>query len=186
MFSLTKPSPDALARLVAQQGHYELTYAEHGATAGEMPAGYHHDEWETSLGDFSQDKFDRLADALLHWRVQGGSGLTIFPDEPVRPNLTFALWFRLPVGCYATAAGRVVYLTSEPDRSGFAYGTLPGHPEQGEEAFHLVRRDDELLFRVRAFSRPRHPLARLGAPVSRLLQRRMNEAYLKTMREAAR
>lgn len=185
MFSLRKPSPDTLARLVARQGTYELTYAEHGATAGDMPAGYHHDEWETSLGDFSQDKFDRLADALLHWRVQAGSGLTIFPDEPVRPDLTFALWFRLPVGCYATAAGRVVYLTSEADRSGFAYGTLPGHPEQGEEAFHLVRRDDQLLFKVRAFSRPRHPLARLGAPVSRLLQRRMNEAYLKTMREAS-
>ncbi|HWF82329.1 MAG TPA: DUF1990 domain-containing protein [Streptosporangiaceae bacterium] len=185
MFSLTKPSPDALSRLVAQQSDRELTYAEHGATAGDMPPGYHHDEWEDDLGAFSQAQFDRLADALRNWRVQSGSGLAIFPAEPVRPGLTFALWFRLP-GAYATATGRVVYVTSEPDRAGFAYGTLPAHPETGEEAFHLVRNGDRLLFRVRAFSRPRHPLARLGAPVSRVLQRRMNQAYLKAMREAAR
>lgn len=170
---------------MAQQSDRELTYSEHGATAGEMPPGYHHDEWEADLGPFSPDTFGRLADELRRWRAQTGSGLTIYPGEPVRPGLTFALWFRLPAA-YATAAGRVVYLTDEPDRSGFAYGTLPAHPEQGEEAFHLVREADRLLFRVRAFSRPRHPLARLGAPVSRTLQRRMNQAYLETMREAAR
>lgn len=150
-----------------------------------MPPGYHHDEWEADLGAFRQAQFDRLGDALRRWHVQTGSGLTIFPAETVRPGLTFALWFRLP-GAYATAAGRVVYVTNEPDRVGFAYGTLPAHPERGEEAFHLVRQDDRLLFSVRAFSQPRHPLARLGAPVSRILQRRMNQAYLKTMREAAR
>jgi uncharacterized protein (UPF0548 family) len=181
VFSLTKPTPDALSRLVAQQSDRELTYAEHGATAGDMPPGYHHDEWAAELGAFSQATFDLLADQLRRWHVQTGSGLTVFPAEPVRPGLTFALWFRLP-GAYATAAGRVVYVTSEPDRAGFAYGTLPAHPERGEEAFHLVREGDRLLFKVRAFSRPRHPLARLGAPVSRVLQVRMNQAYLKTMR----
>lgn len=185
MFSLTKPSPDTLSRLVAQQSGRELTYAEHGATAGDMPTGYHHDEWEADLGEFSQATFDRLADQLRRWHVQTRSGLAIFPDEPVRPGLTFALWFRLP-GAYATATGRVVYVTSEPGRAGFAYGTLPAHPERGEEAFHLVRDADRLLFTVRAFSRPRHPLARLGAPVSRALQVRMNQAYLTTMREATR
>jgi uncharacterized protein (UPF0548 family) len=185
VFSLTKPSADALSRLVAQQDDRELTYAEHGATAGDMPPGYHHDQWEVDLGAFSQATFDRLADEVRSWRVQTGSGLEIFPAEPVRPGLTFALWFRLP-GAYATAAGRVVYVTSEPDRAGFAYGTLPAHPERGEEAFHVLREGDRLLFRVRAFSRPRHPLARLGAPVSRVLQVRMSQAYLKTMREAAR
>ena len=184
MFSLTKPRPDALSRLVAQQGNRELTYPEHGATAGDMPPGYHLDEREADLGAFSQAQFDRLADLLRRWHVQTGSGLTIFPAEPVRPGLTFALWFRLP-GAYATAAGRVVYVTSEPDRAGFAYGTLPAHPERGEEAFHLLRQGDRLLFRVRAFSQPRHPLARLGAPVSRILQVRVNQAYLRTMREAA-
>jgi len=184
VFSLTKPSPGSLSRLVVQQSDRELTYAEYGATAGDMPPGYHHDEWAADLGAFSHATFNRLADQLRHWHAQTGSGLTIFPAEPVRAGLTFALWFRLP-GAYVTAAGRVVYVTGEPDRAGFAYGTLPAHPEQGEEAFHVVREGDRLVFKVRAFSRPRHPLARLGAPVSRVLQLRMNQTYLKTMREAA-
>jgi uncharacterized protein (UPF0548 family) len=79
----------------------------------------------------------------------------------------------------------VVYVTTEPDRRGFAYGTLPGHPECGEEAFHLVRQGSSVLFRVRAFSRPRHPLARLGAPVTRAMQRRTNHRYLEVMRQEA-
>ncbi len=184
MFSLREPSADVLARLVDQQGRRELSYAEHGATNGAMPPGYHHDQWEADLGEFGQGQFDRLAGELAGWLVQRRSGITIFPGEPARPGLTFALSFRLPAG-YVTAAGRVVYVTAEPDRRGFAYGTLPAHPERGEEAFHLVRRGPSLVFQVRAFSRPAHPLARLGAPVSRMLQLRMNRAYLAAMREAA-
>jgi uncharacterized protein (UPF0548 family) len=184
MFSVRQPSAEALARLVDEQAGRELTYAEHGATQGAMPPGYHHDEWEAELGTFRQEEFDLLADGLAHWLVQRGSGITIFPDEPVRPGLNFAFWFRLPAG-YVTATGRVIYVTNEPDIRGFAYGTLPHHPERGEEAFHLMRQGSQMVFKVRAFSRPRHPLARLGAPVSRALQARMNRAYLSAMREAA-
>ncbi len=186
MFSLRKPSADRLARLAAEQGELELTYAEHGATGGEMPAGYHHDQWQADLGPFSQELFDRLAADLHRWQLQLGCGMTIAPPEPVSPGLTFALAFGLMGGLgYAIAAGRVVYVTEEPDRRGFAYGTLPAHPEQGEEAFHLVRQGGSLLFRVRAFSRPQDRLARLGAPVARILQQQMNHRYLKVMRAAA-
>jgi len=183
VFSLRRPSLSDLASVVATQADCELTYAEHGATAGLMPRGYHHDQWEADLGRFDQAAFDRLGAALLGWQVQRGAGVSVFPDEPVQPGLTFAFWFRL-AGVFVTAAGRVVYVTSEADRRGFAYGTLPQHPEQGEEAFHLVREGSGMLFRVTAFSRPRHPLARLGAPVSRLVQLRMNQAYLRAMRSA--
>jgi uncharacterized protein (UPF0548 family) len=186
MFSLLKPSAAAMAKLVAEQGELGLTYDEHGATDGEMPPGYSHDQRETDLGPFSQDQFDRLADNLSRWQVQLGSGMTIAPLEPVSPGLTFALAFGLAGSLgYVMAAGRVVYVTAEPDRSGFAYGTLPGHPARGEEAFHLVRQGSSLLFRVRAFSRPRHPLARIGAPVTKAMQQRMNHRYLAVMRQAA-
>jgi uncharacterized protein (UPF0548 family) len=183
VFSLRRPSPSDLGSVVATQADCELTYADHGATADLMPGGYHHDQWEADLGRFDQAAFDRLGAALLGWQVQRGAGLSVYPAGPVRPGLTFAFWFRL-AGIYVTAAGRVVYVTSETSRRGFAYGTLPQHPEQGEEAFHLVREDSRMLFRVTAFSRPRHPLARLGAPVSRLVQLHMNQAYLRAMRSA--
>jgi uncharacterized protein (UPF0548 family) len=184
VFSLRKPSAAALARLVDQQSHLPLTYPELGATARTMPPGYRHGHWETGLGEFSQERFDRLADALFSWQAHRGSGMTIYPGEPARPGLTFALSFRLPAG-WVAAAGRVVYVTREPGRCGFAYGTLPGHPEQGEEAFEVVRQGQRIVFTVCAFSRPGHPLVKLGAPVGRALQGRVNQAYLGAMRAAA-
>ena len=99
-------------------------------------------------------------------------------------NATFILTIRLPVGV-ASVSARVVYVVDEPDRAGFAYGTLPEHLEEGEESFIVRRADGRVRFDVRAFSRPRHPLARFGAPVTRLLQVRATDAYLGAMRAAA-
>jgi uncharacterized protein (UPF0548 family) len=61
VFSLRRPLPGALARVVETQADCELTYAEHGATAGSMPAGYRHDQWEADLGGFDDVAFDRLS-----------------------------------------------------------------------------------------------------------------------------
>jgi uncharacterized protein (UPF0548 family) len=60
-------------------------------------------------------------------------------------------------------ACRVVYLVDEATRFGFGYGTLPGHPEQGEETF-IVETGAEggFRFKVRAFSRPSERPARLA------------------------
>ena len=41
------------------------------------------------------------------------------------------------LGC--SLAPAVVYIIHEPDRQGFAYGTLPGHPESGDEALMSER-----------------------------------------------
>ena len=38
--------------------------------------------------------------------------------------------------------------------------------------------NDEICFRVTAFSRPRSPIARLGGPITRWVQRRVTSAYL--------
>jgi len=185
LLSLWPPSSETLSSLLREQGAQELTYREVGATSGALPAGYQHDRWEADLGSFDEGRFARTADALRQWEAQRGAGLTIFPGEDVEPGATFALVIRLPAG-FVTAAGRVVYVVDEPAHYGFAYGTLPAHPEQGEEAFHVERDGDRLRFRVVAFSRPRHPLARLGAPVGRFLQRRTIRSYLEAMRHAAR
>src|SRR5690606_5632777 len=81
-------------------------------------------------------------------------------------------------GVWWLNASRVVYVVDEADamraRFGFAYGTLPGHAETGEEQF-LVEHDrttDDVWYSIVAFSRPRHALARMGYPVVRRLQKR--------------
>ncbi|WP_422678085.1 DUF1990 family protein [Blastococcus brunescens] len=69
---------------------------------------------------------------------------------------------------------------------GFAYGTLPGHPESGEECF-LVRLTPggEVVYEIRAFFRLASPLARLGGPVSLLAQRLATDRYVTAIRRAA-
>lgn len=179
MFRLRRPSSDDLVRLVDAERGTDLTYREVGATASadNLPPGYRHDRWSADLGSFTDDRFACTAEAVGHWHIQQRSGLTLYPADPVQAGATFALSFQL-AAVFVVAAGRVVYVTAEPDRFGFAYGTLPSHPEQGEEAFHVVRRGSRLRLEIVAFSRPRHPIARLGAPVTRAVQLRMTRRYL--------
>ena len=50
---------------------------------------------------------------------------------------------------------RVVWTLEEPRRAGWAYGTLPGHPECGEESFVVDRTGDGTVWlTITAFSRP--------------------------------
>ena len=79
-------------------------------------------------------------------------------------------------GLWWVNACRIVYHLDghhASQRCGFAYGTLPGHVEQGEERFMVEwDHEDNVWYDVRAFSRPRYWLVRLGYPIARRLQRR--------------
>jgi uncharacterized protein (UPF0548 family) len=77
---------------------------------------------------------------------------------------------------------RISSFVDEPDRFGFTYVTLPGHPECGEETFMLSRERDDVVLTMSSYSRHAELLSRLGGPVSRLIQRRTNEAYIAGMR----
>jgi uncharacterized protein (UPF0548 family) len=75
---------------------------------------------------------------------------------------------------------RVVYVLDEPDRRGFAYGSLPGHAVRGEELF-AVRYDPSdgaVYAEVAAFSRPAAWWSRLGTPILRLSQHLVTRRYL--------
>ncbi|MFF5084963.1 DUF1990 family protein [Actinoplanes sp. NPDC000266] len=145
----------------------ELTYPEVGATRDEaLPGGYGHVSRDVRIGS-GRLAFEAAADALFTWQMHRRAGLTVVGD-PARAaagvDVTLRLaWIRIPC--------RVVYTIEEPDRRGFAYGTLPGHPERGEEAFVLdLTEAGDVRFRIRAFSRPASLLARAGGPLTRLVQ----------------
>ncbi|MFZ1175152.1 MAG: DUF1990 domain-containing protein, partial [Mycobacterium sp.] len=129
-----------------------LTYPEVGATAsGQLPAGYDHLRHEAQIGTGVQ-RFEQAADAVMHWGMQRGAGLRVqaSSDVVVLDAVVLVRMGFLPAPC------RVVYVVDEPDIRGFAYGTLPGHPESGEERF-VVRRDPDtsaVFAEVSAFSRP--------------------------------
>jgi uncharacterized protein (UPF0548 family) len=84
------------------------------------------------------------------------------------------------------APWRVVYVVDEPRRRGFAYGTLAGHPESGEEAFMIEHHDDDTVsFAVTAFSRPATRLAKIAGPVGVVVQRQVTARYLRSLGKIA-
>lgn len=155
-----------------------LTYPEVGATRGVLPGGYHHIDTSARIGT-GRERFERAAEAVLHWGMQRGAGLRIQASSEVAAVdavVVVRLGF-LPAPC------RVVYLIDEENHRGFGYGTLPGHPESGEESF-WVRYDpasDAVHAHVRAFSRPATWWAKLGGPVTRLAQRAIGRRYLRAV-----
>ena len=79
-----------------------------------------------------------------------------------------------------------MYVVDEPNQFSFAYGTLPGHPEQGEAAMIVERNEiGEVVFRIVSFSRTVDPLARLGSPVTRLVQRQVTNRYMEAVATAS-
>jgi uncharacterized protein (UPF0548 family) len=94
----------------------------------------------------------------------------------VRQTLVVVLPFGPIEMCVPT---RIVVVVDEPTRFGFAYGTLPGHVEAGEELFLAEAVDaDRLRLTIRIHARAASALARLGGPVSPLLQRLAAHRYL--------
>ncbi len=53
-----RPSSERLRAFVADQAAKDLSYADVGATRGELPPGYVHDREAAHLGPFDPDAFD--------------------------------------------------------------------------------------------------------------------------------
>jgi len=155
-----------------------LTYPEVGATAGALPPGYHHVRRRALLGH-GAEVFQRAAAALMTWEMHRIAGLTV-ASTTGRVQLGGDVLLGWSVGPLRVAVPcRVVRVVVETDTCGFAYGTLPGHPEQGEESFMVhVDHAGVVTLDILAFSRPGLWWSRLGAPVTRMVQRRITDRYL--------
>lgn len=181
------PSEQAARRRLARLGQpADLTYPEHGLTlTHQAPAGYRVARERIRVGE-GPEAFRRLSDAIMEWDLHRGAGLRVRADtERARPGSRVVSGFgagplRLPAPC------RVVWCVEEPGRAGFGYGTLPGHPESGEESFLAVLEPDGgVYFELFAFSRPSSWLYRLGDPVASACQRIVTRGYLRAARAYA-
>lgn len=153
-----------------------FTYAEVGATTQDvLPSGYHHLDRERA---FPVADLDRLADVVLSWGLQTGAGLHVRTSAPRAEPGAVVLMRLGPPGVGVRVPCRVVAVLDEPDRIGFSYGTLPGHPERGEELFVVERRGEHAVVRIRAFSRPGTALSRAFGPLGRVAQKVMTDRYL--------
>ena len=188
MLSLRKPSADALRRFLAAQRELPFTYEAMGATAESPPAGYVVDRTRIKLGE-GEAVFRSAIAALRRWEQFNLGWVEAWPSEtPVQKGNAVAVMGRA-VGVWWLNACRVVYVldkTGPISKFGFAYGTLPGHFESGEERFLIEwdRSDDGVWYDILAFSRPNHVLTRLGYPVVRRLQKRFGRDSAVAMRRA--
>lgn len=158
-----------------------LTYDEVGATAGEMPPGFHHVRAQRVIGHGPAD-FVRAADALLAGEAQRRAGARVeLSETPMREGTRVTM--RLGLGILSFRIPCLVVWAERTDTSvGFAYGTLRGHPERGEERFTLtLHPSGEVVFAIAAFSAPGRWFTRVGAPVGRLVQAWMTRRYLRAL-----
>ena len=183
---LRRPSDESLQRFLDSQRGLAFTYESVGSTLhrGEFPAGFAVDRLRVELGR-GGEVFLAARGGIEAWAQFDLGWCEAWPREtPLRAGEVVAVVAR-SMGLWWTNAARIVYVVDEPIEStddavakfGFAYGTLPGHVEMGEELF-LVEWDqatDAVTYNILAFSRPRHPLARLGRPLVRRLQQRFRE-----------
>ena len=165
-----------------------LTYAPVGMSLGlvEPPAGYRELIRTRTLGS-GQRTFEVVGTALLRMDLHRRSRFRVhLPTPSVVEGRGVAV--ALPWGPVAiTGACRIVAIVAEPRRSGFAYGTLPRHPERGEESFIVEwTADGTVVMTVHAWSRPAVWFARLAGPYGRGIQRRVAARLLRAGRRIAK
>jgi uncharacterized protein (UPF0548 family) len=188
MFLRRKPSEEFVRQFIASQKDLAFSYSEVGATLSEAPpAKYTVDHNRIKLGQ-GEETYQHALTALRSWQQFDLGWVTLVPPgQPLQVGTTVAVQAKT-FGWWSLNATRVVYVIDERDfekaRFGFAYGTLPDHVERGEERFTVEwRADDSVWHDIYAFSRPRHPLVRLGFPITRMLQKRFVIDSLAVMRK---
>lgn len=174
MFLGHRPSLLEVEAFIAASRHLPLSYEPVGL-AKQSGAGFQVDEQEVVVGQ-GDAAFERAKVALTEWRHFDTGWVEVFPTfASVAPGTVVAVLLR-HLGFWSLNGCRVVYaLDGDGSREfGFAYGTLTNHAESGEEIFRvsLHPATGEVSYGIRAASRPRALLARLGYPVTRSFQAR--------------
>jgi uncharacterized protein (UPF0548 family) len=165
----------------------DLTYRPVGITAPSRPTWALPDSsarcYERSTRVGSGDAaWSDAASAVLHWEIKTRSGFSVDGlRSRIRRDAEYCLLLRIgPLRVREPV--RVVAVVEERDRVGFAYGTLPGHPLCGEEAFIVERRGNDVHLTIRSVTAPGRGRWRPLFPLIVVLQRFFRRRYLRALR----
>jgi uncharacterized protein (UPF0548 family) len=167
--------------------HTDFTYTEIGATRdpSALPPGYNHLHHSAEVGT-GRRAFAAAGNAVVEWRMHAGMHVrprAAAPRATPGVDLTITLG-RRPLSVVAPC--RVVWSVDDDRNIGFAYGTLPGHPECGEEAFLVELADDDTVrFTVTAFSKPATWYTRAAGPLVPVFQHAYARACAHVVRRIA-
>jgi uncharacterized protein (UPF0548 family) len=176
MFQLKRPSQDEIIEFLSHQERADFSYPEVGASRARPPAGYNVDHNRIKLGN-GREVFARAIEAMKTWQMFNLDWVYLaWPNTPICVGATVAIIVH-HFSFWSLNCCRIVYLIDEDQpiqKFGFAYGTLSEHGERGEERFsvELHHQDNSVWYDLFAFSQPNHLLARVGYPITRMLQKR--------------
>lgn len=182
-----RPDRATLDRLVDVSASAPVTYDHVGSTLGGPAAvGRRPRTRSLTIGD-EPELFDAAVAALRAWACHRGIGARIHPPAATL-TVDSTVLVVLPVAAVTIVVpNRIVAVVDEADRFGFAYGTLPGHQERGEESFVVEREPDgRVVASVTVDAVAATALARLAAPAVAAIQRVAVDRYLGAWRDATR
>jgi uncharacterized protein (UPF0548 family) len=135
--------------------------------------------------------YRRVAHWILAWQLQKRSGLRVRADSDfVVPGARVVSGFgvgpfRISAPCEVVWVRRPVP-GDGPQSAGFGYGTLPGHPVRGEEAFEVeLDSQGRVFLKITAFSRPANWFYAAGSAVAARAQRHVTSRYIGSAHELA-
>lgn len=184
MWSLLRPSAASLDEVLARVANEKVSYGagEIGVSnLAEPPKGFVREHHEAEL----DVPFPAARDALARFATHALSYLFVHP-----PNRRVALDTDVVVCArigplWSINPCRIVAVEETDTRFRYAYGTLPGHSESGEESFTVERlADGRVRAETIAIAKPLDPLARLGSPIAHIVQRRIKIDYMRALKEA--
>ena len=184
MLSLHKPSELQVRAFITAQQQSNFSYTPLQITRNSVVSGYTMDHNRVQLGSGARC-FDAAASAIRQWKMFDLGWVRLFFNTTrIEKGATVAVVVQ-HLGVWSMNACRIVYVIEEQQRYGFAYGTLAEHAERGEERFMVEwnRHDDTVWYDLLALSKP-GPMARLGYPYTRRLQKRFAHDSKKAMQRA--
>ncbi|MGH9589470.1 MAG: DUF1990 family protein [Terracidiphilus sp.] len=140
---------------------------------GTPPSGFAHDLFRSEMGR-GLHIFAAACEAFKRWE-QFDLGWVRVMNPTARILVGELVAVEAHTGClWSINFSRVAEVVNSPTHFGFMYTTTSYHVEEGQERF-VIDFDpvsESVSYLTEAVSRPRHPVARIGYPVSRAMQHR--------------
>ena len=189
MFFASRPTNELIQDFLRQSKTLSLSYRPVGA-GKDAPPDFKIDEGCGSVG-FGQATLQLAKRALSEWRHFDLGWVELHPANAAIEQDTVVAVLVRHLGFWSLNGCRVLYVTGDREAGpefGFAYGTLTNHAEMGEELFEVAMNSETeaVIYRIRALSKPRAAMARIGYPITRSLQARFRRDSIAAMQRAVK
>lgn len=175
--TLLRPSASTIEGFLKRLEGREFSYSDVGSVAkGVVPEGFVEDHNRRRIGTGRED-FEQAKRAIRAWRMFHLGWIEVCPAEaPIAVGSTVAILAHT-MGVWTLNPARIAALIDETgavDRFGFAYGSLAGHAESGEEQFSVEwhHDDDSVWYDLHSVSKPGRFYSWLAHPITRRIQKR--------------